>query len=95
MYYDFTVPIPEVKGKITLMRKGKLTYVQLETGRVYYPKKRYTIPQRVSIGKVDPKHPELMYPNDKYAVYPMSRTVIKTLNPIFRHFKNGNPDNGQ
>ena len=66
MYYDFTVPIPEVKGKITLMRKGKLTYVQLETGRVYYPKKRYTIPQRVSIGKVDPKHPELMYPNDKY-----------------------------
>ena len=34
MYYDFTVPIPEVKGKITLMRKGKLTYVQLETGRV-------------------------------------------------------------
>lgn len=39
MYYDFIVPIPEVKGKITLMRKGKLTYIQLETDRVYYPKR--------------------------------------------------------
>ena len=33
MYYDFTVPIPDVKGKITFMKKGKITYVQLEIDR--------------------------------------------------------------
>ena len=54
MYYDFTVKIPQVKGKITLMKKGHIAYVQLETGRTYYPEKKYTIPNRVTIGKVDP-----------------------------------------
>lgn len=66
MYYDFAVPIPKVPGKITLMRKGKLTYVQLETGREYLPERRYTIPRRVSIGKLDPDTPGVMYPNEKY-----------------------------
>lgn len=69
MYYDFTVLIPKVPGKITLMKKGKLTYVQLETGREYFPERRYTIPKRVSIGKVAPDNPGLMYPNDKYQDY--------------------------
>ena len=67
MYYDFTVPIPKVQGKITFMRKGSITYVQIETGRVYLPEKKYTIPERVSIGKVDPDHPDQMFPNDRYA----------------------------
>ena len=67
MYYDFTVQIPRVKGKITRMKKGNITYIQLETGRTYYPEKKYTIPERVSIGKVDPDHPDMMYPNEKYA----------------------------
>ena len=67
MYYDFTVPIPRVKGKITRMKKGKITYIQLETGRTYYPDKKYTIPERVSIGRVDPDHPDMKYPNEKYA----------------------------
>ena len=66
MYYDFTVPIPKVPGKITLMKKGKLTYVQLETGREYFPERRYTIPKRVSIGKIASDNPGLMFPNDKY-----------------------------
>ena len=67
MYYDFTVPIPKVQGKITLMPKGSIKYVQIETGRVYLPEKKYTIPARVSIGKVDPDHPDQMFPNDRYA----------------------------
>lgn len=67
MYYDFTVPIPRVKGKITRMKKGKITYIQLETGRTYYPDKKYTIPERVSIGRLDPDNPDRMYPNEKYA----------------------------
>lgn len=62
MYYDFTVPIPVVKGKITFMKKAGTQYVQLETSRVYLPEKKYTIPQRVTIGKRDPDHPERMYP---------------------------------
>ncbi len=66
MYYDFTVPIPIVKGKITRMKKGKITYIQLETGRDYYPEKKYTIPKRVSIGRVDPENPDRMFPNERY-----------------------------
>ena len=69
MYYDFTVPIPVVKGKITFMKKAGTQYVQLETSRVYLPEKKYTIPQRVTIGKRDPDHPERMYPNEKYQDY--------------------------
>ncbi len=67
MYYDFTVPIPVVKGKITRMKKGNKTYIQLEVGREYFPDKKYTIPIRVSIGKVDPANPEMMFPNEKYS----------------------------
>ena len=69
MYYDFTVPIPKVQGKITLMKKGKITYVQYETGRAYLPERKYTIPQRVSIGKTVPGDHGLMYPNDKFQDY--------------------------
>ena len=67
MYYDFTVPIPRVKGKITQMKKGEITYIQFETGRNYLPERKYTIPIRVSIGKIDPDHPDMMYPNEKYS----------------------------
>ena len=69
MYYDFTVPIPDVKGKITFMKKGNARYVQLEIGRVYLPEKQYTIPQRVTIGKRDSENPDQMYPNEKYQDY--------------------------
>ena len=67
MYHDFTVPIPNVKGKITRMKKGKITYIQLETGRTYLSDRKYTIPVRVSIGKLDPDNPDMMYPNEKYS----------------------------
>ena len=30
MYYDFTVLIPDVKGEITRMKKGDITYIQRE-----------------------------------------------------------------
>ena len=69
MYYDFTVPVPNVRGKITLMKKGEARYIQLEIGRVYLPEKQYTIPQRVTIGKPDPDHSDRMYPNEKYQEY--------------------------
>ena len=40
MYSNFTVPIPDVRGKITIMRKGDALYVQLKIGRVYLPEKQ-------------------------------------------------------
>lgn len=67
MYYDFAVPIPFVKGKITRMKKGNVTYIQLETGRTYLPERQYTIPIRVTVGKVDPDDSGRMYPNEKYS----------------------------
>ena len=75
MYYDFTVPIPATQGKITCMKKGGIQYIQLETGRVYYPDRKYTIPQRVSIGKVNPNEPGRMFPNEKYAEYKAGRSA--------------------
>ena len=66
---QYTVPIPDVKGKITFMKKGNARYVQLEIGRVYLPEKQYTIPQRVTIGKRDSENPDQMYPNEKYQDY--------------------------
>ena len=51
------------------MKKGNITYIQLETGRKYLPERKYTIPERVSIGRVDPEHPDKMFPNEKYENY--------------------------
>ena len=80
MYYDFTVPIPDVKGKITFMKKGKITYVQLEIDRVYLPERKYTIPKRVSIGKRVSEDSDQMYPNDKYPEY-FPKTVLPEERP--------------
>ena len=80
MYYDFMVPIPDVKGKITLMKKGDIRYVQLETGRVYLPERKYTIPQRVTIGKLSAEQPARMYPNEKYQDY-FPETVLPEERP--------------
>lgn len=35
MYYDFTVPIPDVRGKIIRKKKGDSVYLQYEYDRVY------------------------------------------------------------
>lgn len=77
MYYDFMVPLPDVKGEITLMKKGDIRYVQLETGRVYLPERKYTIPQRVTIGKLSAEQPARMYPNEKIRIISPSRSYRK------------------
>ncbi len=66
MYYDFTVPIPKVQGKIMLKHKGPTSYVLYQYGQIYKPEKQYVIPQRAIIGKVHPEDKTLMYPNEKY-----------------------------
>ena len=69
MYYDFTVPIPRIPGKIVYKAKGDTSYVLYQYGQVYKAEKQYVIPQRSIIGKVHPDDRTLMYPNEKYQEY--------------------------
>lgn len=66
MYYDFTVPIPQVQGKILQKSKGSTTYILFQHGQLYKPEKQYVIPLRTIIGKRLPDDLSRMYPNEKY-----------------------------
>jgi len=69
MYYDFTVGIPDVKGKITFKKKGDSTFVLFEYERVYDPVRKFNIPKRAIIGKVSQEDASLMYPNENYQTH--------------------------
>jgi len=69
MYHDFTVKIPDIKGRIIIKKKGAAAYVLYEYGREYKPEKKYTIPKRAIIGKVSNKDSSHMYPNEHYQEY--------------------------
>ena len=66
MFFNFTVIIPDVKGKIVRKKRADTTYVNYEYDRVYLPEKQYTIPKRTTIGKVCDEDSSLMYPNANY-----------------------------
>ena len=53
MYYNFVVQIPSEKGKILTKAKGGSSYVLFQYGTEYKPDKKYAIPKRTIIGKVD------------------------------------------
>ena len=63
------VKIPQIKGKITIKKVHEKKYVYFEYARVYRPDKKYNIPRRVMIGRVDDNDPTMMCPNDKYLNY--------------------------
>jgi len=69
MYFDSAVAIPSIKGKIITKKKGGASYILFEYGRKYNPEKRYSVPQRVIIGKVTADDPGRMLPNEKYQEY--------------------------
>ena len=69
MYYDQTIPIPEVKGKIIIKKKGNAHYILFQYGQTYNSEKRYTIPLRTVIGKRHPTDAGLMFPNEKFQEY--------------------------
>ncbi len=69
MYFDFKVPIPELKGKIYEKTLKGVTYINYEYDRVYKPEKQYNIPKRTTIGKKCDDDPAMMYPNPKYLTY--------------------------
>ena len=69
MYYDSPVKIPPIKGKIITKKKGSATYVLFQYGQQYNPDKKYAIPQRAIIGKLNPDDSGSMFPNEKYERY--------------------------
>lgn len=69
MYFDFLVKIPEDTGKISLNKRGDTTYVEYTYGRRYVPEKKYNVPQRTTIGKMDPSDSSMMYPNPNFLKY--------------------------
>lgn len=66
MYYDYTVEIPKIRGKIVTSKVKNTTYVCYEFDRVYNAEKKYNTPKRTTIGKVSEKDPSRMYPNLNY-----------------------------
>lgn len=69
MYLDYTVDIPNVKGKITFRSKGNARYVYYECSRNYNPSKQYTTVKRVTIGKVSDDDETKMRPNENFRKY--------------------------
>lgn len=66
MYLDCLVKMPNAPGKIVCQKKGETTYVYYETDRTYDPKKRYTAPKRVTIGKRSKDDPDMIQPNENF-----------------------------
>lgn len=69
MYSKFTIPIPDIQGKIVIREKNNALYVFYEIGRKYDPKRQFNVPVRKGIGKVADVANKLMYPNEKYSQY--------------------------
>jgi len=84
MYYDYTVKIPLVKGKMITKKKGDSTYVLFQYGQKYIPEKKYAIPQRVIIGKIHEEDNDVMYPNDKFQDYFPEITLPEELPDSYR-----------
>ena len=66
MYFDFTIPIPQIKGKLYRNKIKETTYICYEFDRTYNKDKKYNTPKRTSIGKVNPSATNMMFPNPKY-----------------------------
>lgn len=69
MFLKYKVPIPDAPGKLVRKKRGGQTYIEYEYSRTYDPVKQYTYPKRASIGRVDPKNPDMMTPNENFLKY--------------------------
>jgi len=66
LYFDFTVRIPVIPGKITIKKKGDSSYVLYEYERTYDSNKQFNVPRRAIIGKVCSDDSRMMSPNEKF-----------------------------
>lgn len=69
MYFNTTVKIPEIKGKIITKKKGTATYILYQYGSEYHPEKQYAVPRRTIVGKMSSSDPTLMFPNERFQNY--------------------------
>jgi hypothetical protein len=69
MYFDYTVKIPQIKGKIYQNTIKGVVYISYEYDRVYIPEKKYNVPKRTTIGKRCEDDKGMMFPNPNYLKY--------------------------
>lgn len=67
MYLDVVTQIPKVRGKIVKREMHGTVYVYFEYGREYDPKRRYSVPKRTTIGKLNADG--MLIPNENYHKY--------------------------
>ena len=84
MYFDSTVKIPVEKGKIIRKKKGNATYILYQYGQVYNAEKKYAVPQRAIIGKVNQDSPDTMYPNERFQEFFPTVTLLEELPEAYR-----------
>lgn len=84
MYYDFAVPVPDIKGKIIRKKKGNAVYVLFQYGQIYNPEKQYAVPQRTIIGKVLESDSMMMNPNEKFQKYFPDAAIPEELPDAYR-----------
>lgn len=84
MFHKSTVEIPHERGKIITKKKGDATYILYQYGQVYKPDKKYAIPQRTVIGKVNPDKPDTMFPNEHFEEYFPDAVVPEELPEAYR-----------
>lgn len=83
MYLRASLPVPVAPGKIVYRNKGKSRFVLFEIERVYDPKKKFNVPKRVIIGKMQSgDDSSLMIPNDNFFKY-FPDTPISSLPPAY------------
>lgn len=80
MFYDFSVPVPSIPGKITRRKKGVSVHIEYEYDRVYHPEKKYNIPKRRVIGKLVKNDDSLMHPNERFFEY-FPDTIVPEVRP--------------
>jgi hypothetical protein len=64
MTLSFTVPIPDVPGKICMTQRNNATYVRYQVSRIYYPEKKFNVPVFKIIGRKVGDNS--MIPNENY-----------------------------
>lgn len=66
MYLDIRIPLP-ASGRLTRQRIRGVTYINYEYDRVYDKERRFNIPRRATIGKLDSNG--MLIPNENYRKY--------------------------
>ena len=68
MFFDYTVPVHKIAGKISRQKTKSGTYVLYVISRQYDSSKKHTVPVRAMIGKLADQE-GMMYPNEKFFEY--------------------------